>query len=424
LSGTGTSEEALVSGAPYAMRRARSLAKQFPRVAEAFADSLDKKFPVHTKAAAYLSYAYFLKQADSMDPKSFTRCTLGFQHAADYWDLHNEFSAINNAFTGTEKSAAEPAPSKYALSVGAEQFFPVNGPSEIIKSADELVQHRSSFDYTLRSTAAKNIMKAAADAGLPWSVIPEPVHKMAGCGLTTKKAALIELTSRWNAERRPSLAQPLYDCIEKITGLETDILGGTVCEKLATVIDVYDRFTGKPSEPETVLFAFTKHAAEKAARGIVTMIDGTIYQLENLEKAADAFSVLGKDVLTGIKNVDGSLNMLKVADLIDTLPRMDADVLKTALNAAGVAPCSTTKLAMVAKAVSAVQNPGLTTVHTLPEKRADILARLEAEDPLVKRAMDVIRKTKEAAAPVAKTPKGIGGLFIRKAPNSTTVSVK
>jgi len=395
---------------------------------EAFADVLDRKFPIHTKAAAYLSYAYFLSQQDGLDKQASLRCAQGFDRAREYWGLHEEFEQTKKAMV----KKAEPNVSEFAMVVdteaGQERFFPVNTPYEIIKSAEALVVNRHRFDYALRSQGAKNIVKAAAKAGLPFSALPETLHKMAGCGITTKEAAMLELTKRWDKEARPSLAEPLHACINALGNLESGLLGGEVCEKVAAIIDRYDRAAGKPSFPEDVLFAFTKQAAEKLANNIVTMIDGTSYWLPQLEKASEAFDVLGQDIVKGIKDVDGSLNLFKVAELIDTLPRMDAEILKEALTTFGIWPYTIDKNAMVKMVVETVQPPTLTTIHTKIEKRADILTRLEAEDPLVKRALDVVRRLKTAESKCdedtdegeeSKTPRGIRGLFINKAPNKT-----
>ena len=401
---------------------------------DSFADSLDRLFPIHTKAAAYLSYAYFVKQRDTMDKQASFRCSEGFEKAKGYWGLHEDFEVIERELT----KEAEVVEGKFAMTLEDDQFFPINTPYEIMKSAEALTSNRHRFDYGLRSQGAKNIMKAAAESGLPLSVLPEGIHKMAGNGITTKEAAMLELTRRWDSEKRPSLSAPLHTCIEALGNIDSGLIGGEVCEKIASILDEYDRAAGNPSFPEDVLFAFTKHAATKLADSVVTMIDGTSYALHQLEKAAEAFGVLGELVVRDIKNLDGSLNLSKVAELLDTLPRTDASMLKEALTTFGVEPCTLDKHAMVHLAVKEVQPATLTTTHRKTEKRASILSRMEAEDPIVKRALSVVRLLKEAEAEEkADTdesedesdkrkdgdhPRDHGGRFMKKAPNSVELS--
>jgi len=397
---------------------------------EAFADVYDRKFPIHTKTAAYLSYGYFLTQKDKLEKKAFQRINQAFGHAAQFWSLEPEFSDILKSL---DKQAGVLV-GKFGLTIGKENFFPVNTPSDILKSAELLVDRRANFDYPLRCQAAKNIMKAAAEVGLPLTTIPEQVHKMAGFGITTRQAAIMELTTRYNNEKRANLAEPLHTCLEALTGLKSDLLGGEVCEKIAEIIDRYDRLAGNPSYPENVLFAFTKHAADSIAQRIATLTDGTSYWLTDLEKASDAFEVLGKDIVRDLKAIDGSLKLHKVAELLDTLPRTDAAMLKEALNVLGVQPFQLSKHALVAAVVNPLQPKTLHAPYTKAEKRASILQRLEAEDPLVKRALNTIRRLKTAAEPEEEkaedkneppaTPRGLKGMFINKAPNETiTASV-
>jgi len=387
-----------------------------------YANQHDRKFPVHTKAAAYLSYAYFLTQKSDM-PANVERTTYyGFQKAAGYWGLESEFTAIEQSVMPGHTKSAAAAPSKFALDLGADKFFPINTPSEIIKSADSLAECRGQFDYSLRSTAAKGIMKAAAAAGLPLSVITDSVHRMAGNGLTTKKAALRELSDRWNTEKRPSLAGPLHECIATVQSIQSDILSCSTCEKLAMVLDQYDRALGRQVFPEDVLFAFTKHAADEIANSLVSLPDGSSYWCKHLEKAADAFGVLGANTVRDLKNMDGTLNMTKVSELIDTLPLSDAHMLKEALSILGVRPATIDKLAVVEKSASGAQSIQFATTYVAAEPRGNVLSRLEASDPLVKRALNTLRllkesETKETKAPTA--PRGLKGLFTNKAPNKS-----
>ena len=401
--------------------------KDLPR--DSFALPWSRQFPIHTKTAAYLSYAYFLSQAKDMPTEECRLCTTGFQKAAEFWSLKGEFRQIEASMN----KKATVATSKYALildgdpSVGPhrQSFFPINTPTEILKSAAELESNRGQFDFGLRSHAAKTIMAAGVSAGLPVTMFSDTMHKMAGHGITTKTAAMIELTARYDNEKRPSLSAPLHTCIAALDRIESELLGGEVCEKIATIIEKYDRSVrGTASFPEDVLFAFTKKAADRIVSNLVTLADGTSYFIDHLDKAADAFGVLGKNVVADLKRMDGTLDQVKVAELIETLPRTDVDILKSALETMGVKPAIMDKVAMVQTAVNSVQKtPNMTVLHKFArESRSDILAKLEAEDPLVKRALATLRRMKEAKHEGSPAARGIGGIFINKAANNASTS--
>lgn len=380
---------------------------------DAFADTWTRTFPIHTKTAAYLSYAYYLRQVDKMSLQDAGRCKAGFVKAARYWNLYGEYAQIYTAVNNKrEKQASAPS------------------PTSIIEGAKQLVMTRHKYAYTQRSKMAKDIMKAAAAAKLSLTALPEEIHTMAGLGITTKNAAMLELAVRWQNEKRASLAQPLAVCIEALTRIKSDLLGGEVCEKIAGIIDQYDRTVSKVSFPEDVLFGFTKHAANRLTNRMVSMVDGTTYWGADLRKAAEAFQVLGNDIAKDVIDTDGSVDVIKASEILEVLPRNDADMLKEALATAGVNPCNTDKTAMVSMVITPLQRDlRLTTVPAPREKRSTLLQNLEAQDPMVKRALTTIRRLKAAEdkkdeKPEDKkespTPRGVGGVFIGKAPNDCT----
>lgn len=419
---------------------------QLPK--ESFADPANRKFPVHTKVAAYLAYAYYQTQRDGMDKRTVAFLDNQFSKVASFWNIKAEYKSINDAYSkATEKVAAESA---YALQIGVEKFFPINTPSEILKSAEELVANRSMLTYNMRREAATSIMKAAAAANINVDVLPNPVHSMAGFGLTTKTAAINELAYRINVAGGEAVSKPVNVCIQALGAIKSDILGGEVAVKLASILDELDRsarLTDKYGEqlpfPEDVLFGFTKVAAVREHNGLVSMVDGTTYKLADMQKAASAFLVLGdmsKDVFNGLHG----LELHKVADFVATLPRTDAEVLKSALDTAGVHPVKSTKEAMVKAAVDQVTSKYNRTFVTYNQNaRAEQLKKAEASDVLVKRAMDVVRRLKVAKChssdncdegaedkksnkKTSPVPRGVDGLFIRRAPNgnSTTSCTK
>ena len=115
----------------------------------AFADPAAREYPVHTKAATWLSAAYCLG-TDSDEKK------MGIiKAAADTWGISEDIDALEIALASHVKAASEPV-SRYALTVdfgehgpgGTRNFYPINDPSEI-------------------AVAARNMTKGAADRTLP-----------------------------------------------------------------------------------------------------------------------------------------------------------------------------------------------------------------------------------------------------------------
>jgi hypothetical protein len=394
---------------------------------ESFADPIVRKFPIHTKASAFLSYAYFLKQAADLQGLGRVRAELGFKKAASIWNLKGEFKHLREQFAPKETHTKIAC----AISKNGAEFFPIDTPKNIYASATSLVENRERFPFELRKEASTKIMNAASIAGLPLSTIPSAVHRMAGYGLTTKAAAQGEVSRRLSYLRSNAHNEVLTESMKKLSevvnSIAIDVVAGEDLTKIAVALDLFDRATGITGRygddipfPEDVLCAFTKHAADELSSNLVVLVNGSTYHLYDLEKAADAFHTLGNDTLSAITDITGALDLHKVADIVPTLPRDDADILDIALNAAGIGKVSMDKTAMVHNAVKDTMYTG---IHVVPAPTP------EPTDPLLKRASSVLKLLKEGeedtgeATGVVKSPRSYSGKYVNKAPNESTLNI-
>lgn len=398
-----------------------------------FADTFDRKFPIHTKAAAYLSYAYFLKQADKCaGDTQRTRIEQGFQKAAELWCLKGEYIDLRDQFApkaAITKNAA-------ALVVEGKRYFPINDARELNTAIDDLKNYRSNFSYPMRKEASANILNAAMRMGIPVHTVDASIHKMAGHGLTTKKAAEGEVIRRlnWLDSSQPSdLRPPLEECLNKLHkhAAENGVVGGEPIQKLAELLDLVDRTIGLNARygesvpfPEDVLFGFTKSAAEGTASGTVSLITGSSYNLPDLEKSGAAFKALGQDLLDCMTDLAGNVDLHKVAEILPTLPRPDAQVLETALDKCGVQKLDMSKEAMVSAAVESMQY-NMPLIGEGRVSRDQIVKEAIEKDPLLKRAADTMARLKETGCSNSekKKARGMKGKYMTKAPNKDEVNI-
>jgi hypothetical protein len=325
----------------------------------AFADQIGKKFPVHTKEACYLSYAYFKRQKQQFTKRAAQRIERKFNDMARFWDIEPAMDKLAEDLAPKhEKQAA--TEDDYALTVSHDgtplHYFPINNRKAVEKSAEELVEHRGNFTYEMRKEAAQRLMGAYIREGYPISSVPNIIQSMAGFGITTKEAAVKELDRRVTFAKTTSekkAAAPLKKLASTIRKEGDEVLTAETLVKVAGVIDVFDRCLGVTKHygaefeyPEDVLFSFTKTAADKVKNELITMQNGSSYWLKDLEKASEAFDALG-DMKSDFIDMTGKLDMHKVADIVPTLPRPDAETLCKAIQGCGVPEASTTKEAMV-----------------------------------------------------------------------------
>ena len=125
--------------------------------------------------------------------------------------------------------------------------------------------------------------------------------------------------------------------------------------KLCTLLDGVDRHckkyamynAGMPMPEEVCFTGVTEKQAAATVEDVIQLTTGTTYTLNSIKSAGlEPFTVLDKAYLSEIAANDaGDLDMTKVADILPTLPRDDAQLLEIALKAVGVTPTETEKSA-------------------------------------------------------------------------------
>lgn len=123
----------------------------------AFADRFNRQFPVHTKAACFLSYAYYTRQRDQLDKVAQQRLDSNFDAMGKFWEISGELTKVAESMQEKiEKVAA--TEDDYAVVANIDgrnvKSLPINTYDNILKSAAELIAGRKRLPYTMRKTAA------------------------------------------------------------------------------------------------------------------------------------------------------------------------------------------------------------------------------------------------------------------------------
>ena len=133
-----------------------------------FADPRHRKFPCHTKAATWLSNAYFQNSKDAYSKDEGALVQERIVKAAEYWSIR---TVVKNFNPTHEKLASfdghDLKDSDYALVTEFDgkvvRRFPIpNAPS--VKAAGEyLYAHRFEYPYPWRKAAARRILAKAVE---------------------------------------------------------------------------------------------------------------------------------------------------------------------------------------------------------------------------------------------------------------------
>ena len=331
-----------------------------------FADPRNRKFPCHTKAATWLAQAYFSMSAPAYSKQDATFVQDRINKSASYWGIKGIVDGFKNAW---EKIAHSNnmglRDDDYALVVEHEgnkiRRMPMPNALSVKVAGEYLFANRYQYPYAWRKQAARRILakaveydeKAAKGEKIAGAEVgatrfePETLNyleRASGFGIVPPIRAAEKI-----AQRVLMLNEKHQDVRVKLAEMAVElktspILDCETLQKLAEAIDNVDRTTGLAMHyhegvelPEEMFFDVLEKEAAAIVDGHVTLTTGTIYPIEAfaelpLGKIAE---VMGKDFIDEVS--DGNqIDPIKFASIAKTLPRPDATLLESAIEAAAV----------------------------------------------------------------------------------------
>lgn len=284
-------------GAPEFVKEASSAAiygESLPRTL--YADPLNQAYPVHSPAATWTSYAFFLdKQASGKQDDEVQR---RITQAARYWNIEAELHELKKRAAERQKDrTAELPDSDFAIvwkhvDGEVERHLRMTNADEMKRAARWFLRNRDSMSFPDRVKAAGKILAKSASLG---ETVPEveTFQKCAAIGSGPSKDALDLLYDRAGRvmKQYPGVANQLVKFAEAFESEPALLQDHQQRMKLAAVVDEVDRSCGLQREyveglirPEDVLFPVTPKAAAAFVERHVAVPGGSIYRAAELER--------------------------------------------------------------------------------------------------------------------------------------------
>lgn len=188
----------------------------------AFANPLKREFPVHTKAATWLSAAYFYGSGFSQ-PKIEAAITKAATLHGIAEDVERIRTKVAEQRTKTASTAELPAHPTHALKVdfgkevpgGQKQaFYPIRNLGEVIGSNEQVVADMSRLSVPQFREAATNIVKAAAVHGLETSRLHPKIVQAGTPRIFDETQAMKSAEVRGLIVKDPEVAQLYVDIVK------------------------------------------------------------------------------------------------------------------------------------------------------------------------------------------------------------------
>lgn len=313
--------------------------------ATVYADPRHKReqFPCHTAASTWLSALYFTEKRAEFHPREAARIQERLDRYVSFWAIKGAVDRMLARHASLYKEAQVNLPDSSFAYVWVDQSTGLKSrhlrmvnATEVKAAAEYLESYRDRFTFRDRHRMARRILEKAAQFGAGLGGRRESLERQAGMGVCDPARVVGMLEDRARLASLPALRGHLSQLAGTVRDQPRQALGPDMLVKLAELVDdvdrslgLYGRYTDKIPRPEDVLFeaTFTKSAADMAE--LVPLTSGKIYKKADFSRLAldDVRSLMGDDfaeeVKTGLDRVDAE----KMAELVATLPRPDAELL-------------------------------------------------------------------------------------------------
>ena len=347
-----------------------------------FADITRRRFPIHTGPATLISSVFFYEKKAEMPSGRAQPLEQNLLKAAKYFRIGGYLKTIQ------EKAAALQTPEPVTLEDDTfaivfkhtdgtkERHYPMRNPREVKTAAAWLEARRDLLPFEDRRQVADKILQKAAQLGADVSAHRDMLEKTAGMGGCASKDAAALIRTRVRILGNTLKPTPIQQELEKLARLCEESPAIAVqhfapLTKIASIIDQFDREHGlnrryddTVERPEDVLFGVTTKIAAEVSDELIGSLTGNYYKRADLQAVPvrDLADTLGEDFADAISTAGAWVDTEKLATIVPTLPRDDAEQFDEVVAAAGIRPFAQ-KSASVGRAIPAEDHAAIAAAH-------------------------------------------------------------
>ncbi len=321
-----------------------------------YADPLRKLYPCHTKAAVWTSAAFFFENQSQFPPMRATTIEDKIVKAAEIFGIKENVIKLKEDIQTSKVDDINQLPNeKFAYIKENEdgsfnRSYPLRNAIETKQAAEYFMQYRDEFPWADRNRFAMNVLRAAEEYGASISDIRNELEKSAGQGLCSASDVVKAMQQRARAAKLTAATAPLADNLVKLAAMVEQNPNSLLQRQhmLVELLDDVDRRAGWAnryasdfSRPEDVVFGVTeKSASDLASRLIGNPFTGNYYQVDALSQLPvnKIAEVMGEDMAEAVSAGGVYIDTEKLAAVIPTLPRTDANLFDQLAAVCGITP--------------------------------------------------------------------------------------
>lgn len=324
-----------------------------------FADPTTRSFPCHTGPATYVSTLFFMDKRAEMNSERAEFIDSRLDDFAFVYGINERITHLKHKLASAtpKDNISELSDDMFALILEAnecqtgkrERHYPMRNALEVKKAAEYLKEYRDAFTYRHRQKIASKIIEKANAYGAGLGDLDDFLQKQAGIGVAATHEVGQLLFDRARLLKRAGkldYAVKMAEIAKTVISQPVSIQYSEQLVKLACLIDDMDYETGLTrlvsnlQKPEDVFFNLTEKTASKLRSEHFATTSGNIYKLADIDilKLDDVRSLMGSDFADAISTGGLLVAPEKLAEIVPTLPRGDAELFDRLLESVGIAP--------------------------------------------------------------------------------------
>jgi hypothetical protein len=308
-----------------------------------YADVSGRQFPVHTKAACYVSALYFAENKNRLPNWRQTLVSSGINKAAEQHGILADIQNIVHRNGELAKEAATINSNDYM--VPNEQQYPLRNSEEVKAAAHYLDTFRTVIPLEDRMGMASRVLeKAAAFEMYLGDHLNRTLQKYAGLGTCDPSEVADQLSYRSKIAQHESVKKAWSDLGSYVNDNPGFAMDGKALREMAVTIDNLDRQSGIKygslvKAPEEFLFGIVFKEACDTLASTVGTATGNFYmknQLSALSK--DDVSEMWGEKAASDSELGIKLDTEKLATIVSSLPWRDAIIFDWKMQELGCEP--------------------------------------------------------------------------------------
>lgn len=321
-----------------------------------YADPTRKLYPCHTKAATWMSAAFFYDRKGQIDPPKAELIETKLLKAADYWAIRGEIDTLRdkiakNAGDELTKLADDDFAIVWHFADGTtDRSWPLRNAKEVQFAAGHFAKHRDKFAFDDRHKIANKILEKAIEFGAHLGGHDDIIEKAAARGGCSARdaAEMCEKRAQITRTSHPDMSGEILKMAQNIRQFPAQARGLENLVKLANLIDQFDREAGLVKlygdggldRPEETLFSVNEKCAEQFVTAHVETTTGNTYAIDDFEKIGveRVREWMGDDFVEAVTLGEMFVDGAKMAAIIPTLDRGAAATFDRMMAAASLRP--------------------------------------------------------------------------------------